>query len=333
MTHRIGVLGLHHDHVWGNLVELHRLPNTEIVCAADPFSELRDRFQNDFHAEAFEDYEAVLERDDLTAVYLFANNKACEELTIRACEKGLHCLVEKPMAATQKGAERMLAAAQDNQVRLMVNWPFAWWPQLRHAIDLANGGDIGQLWQVRYRAAHQGPVELGCSKYFCDWLYSESLNGAGALMDYCCYGAVLCEVLLGSPDSVSGVGLSTGLKPDLSLEDNAVLILKYPNALGLTEASWTQIGKITSYNTTLYGSEGTLHVEPDHGGKLWKATLDNEQGWVVDLPQSPDHLETASRHFISAIENPDLAIHPLCDAENACKAQTVLQRGIESISR
>ena len=31
-------------------------------------------------------------------------------------------------------------------------------------------------------------------------------------------------------------------KPDLTAEDNAVVVLSYPRALGLLEASWTQIG-------------------------------------------------------------------------------------------
>lgn len=329
MTHKIGILGLHHDHVWGNLEELKRTGRAEIVSAADPHPELRDRFAAEYGGQVFDDADELLANEELTAVYVFASNKVSETLAVKACEKGLHCLVEKPMAASLDGAKKMLAAAIDNDVRLMINWPFAWWPQLRHAIDLAASGEIGQLWEVRYRAAHQGPVELGCSSYFCEWLYDRDLNGAGALMDYCCYGAVLCQVLLGSPEAVRGMGLNTGLKPDLELEDNAVLILKYPKAMGLTEASWTQIGKLTSYSTTIYGSLGTLHVEPDHGGRVLMATSENEEGAVLDLPESPAHLETASAHFLAAIEDPNLEIYPLCDARNSCGAQAILQAGSE----
>lgn len=329
MTHKIGVLGLHHDHVWGNLEELQRTGKAEIVGAADPHCELLDKFQSQFGGQIFENYDDLLNHSDLTAVYIFASNKAGEDLTVKACEKGLHCLVEKPMAATLEGAEKMQTAAKENNVRLMINWPFLWWPQLRHAIDVANSGQIGKLWQVRYRAAHQGPVELGCSTFFCDWLYDKELNGAGAMMDYCCYGAVLCHVLLGSPDSVHGVGLNTGTKPDLTLEDNAVLILKYADALGVTEASWTQIGKLTAYNTTIYGTEGTLYIEPDHGGKVILATSENEDGSPMDVPEPAANLETASTHFLAAIEDPGLQLHPLCDPEHCCGAQAILHVGMD----
>ncbi|MDF1815445.1 MAG: Gfo/Idh/MocA family oxidoreductase [Verrucomicrobiales bacterium] len=327
MTHKIGVLGLHHDHVWGNLEELQRTGKAEIIGAADPWPELREKFQNQFGGTVFGNYDELLQNSDLTAVYIFANNKDSEELAVKACEKGLHCLVEKPMAATLDGARKMLEAAEQNKVRLMINWPFMWWPQLRHAIELADSGRIGKLWEVRYRAAHQGPVELGCSPYFCEWLYDRERNGAGAMMDYCCYGAVLCQVLLGSPESVHGVGLNTGTKPDLKLEDNAVLILQYPNALGVTEASWTQIGKLTAYNTTIYGTEGTLYIEPDYQGRVLLATIEDYEGSALEIPPSPAHLDTASTHFLAAIEDPNLELHPLCDAKNCCDAQAILEVG------
>ena len=145
MNHRIGVLGLHHDHVWGNLEELQRTGRAELVGAADPYGELREKYQGQFPGAVYDRYEDLLEKEDLTAVYIFADNKASEDLAVAAARRGLHCLVEKPMAATLQGAKEMLSASLDNNVRLIINWPFAWWPQLRHAIKVAGSGEIGQL--------------------------------------------------------------------------------------------------------------------------------------------------------------------------------------------
>ncbi|MEM1443622.1 MAG: Gfo/Idh/MocA family oxidoreductase, partial [Verrucomicrobiota bacterium] len=223
---RIATLGLHHDHVWSNLQQLQETGQAELVAAADTDEELLAKYSAEFPGKTYSSYEELLESESLDAVYIFASNRLSEDLTVMACQRGLHCLVEKPMASTLAGAEKMVRAAEAAGVRLMINWPFTWWPQLRHGIAMAQAGELGQLWQVKYRAAHQGPVELGCSPQFCEWLYDEELNGAGALMDYCCYGALLAEILLGKPESVSGTKVSTGLKPDLSLEDNAILVLK-----------------------------------------------------------------------------------------------------------
>ncbi len=330
--HRVIVLGLHHDHVWSNLEELAATGRAELVGAADADAELRERYRARFPGETCASDDKLLAREGLDAAYVFASNRLSEDLVVKACERGLHCLVEKPMAATLAGAERMLAAARANGVRLMVNWPFAWWPQLRHGICMAQSGELGRVWQVRYRAAHQGPVELGCSRQFCEWLYDARLNGAGALMDYCCYGAVLADVVLGLPESVTGVRVSTGLKPDLSLEDNAILVLKYPHALATTEASWTQIGHLTSYSTTIYGSTGTVHIEPGPGGRILHATAEHPEGVALEVPPQPAHLANASVHFLAAIEDPGFAIHPLCEAGHGRNAQWILEEGLRSSS-
>lgn len=328
--HRIITLGLHHDHVWSNLEELAATGRAELVGAADADAELLAKYRDRFPGETTASYEELLSRGGITAAYVFGSNRLSEDLVVKACERGLHCLVEKPMAATLAGAERMHAAAKANGVRLMVNWPFTWWPQLRHGIYMAQVGELGQLWQVRYRAAHQGPVELGCSRQFCEWLYDAELNGAGALMDYCCYGAVLADVLLGQPESVSGLRVSTGLKPDLALEDNAVLLLKYPHALATTEASWTQIGHLTSYSTTIYGSTGTVHIEPGHEGRILHANAEHPDGIALQVPVQPEHLRNASTHFLAAIDDPAMEIHPLCDADHGLNAQRILEKGIQA---
>lgn len=331
MKHRIAVLGLHHDHVWSNVEELLRTDRAELVAAADPYPELRDRHAAELPGRLYEDPAELLDQEkDLDAVYVFASNRLSEDLVVAACERGLPCLVEKPMASTFSGAERMKQAADEAGVRLMVNWPFAWWPQLRHALDLAREGDIGQVWQVRYRSAHQGPKELGCSGPFCEWLYDEERNGGGALMDYGCYGALLAQVLLGRPQQVHGTRIRTGLKPDLDLEDNAVLLCQYPEALAIAEASWTQQDTRTAYTTTIYGSKGTLEVEPDRSGRLFRADLGTPEGVEMDVPASAPHLETASLHFLAALEDPELELHPLCDPGMALGAQWILERGKEA---
>jgi len=44
-TLRIGVAGLHHDHVWGVLHGAFQNPAVRLVAAADPYPALRERFE------------------------------------------------------------------------------------------------------------------------------------------------------------------------------------------------------------------------------------------------------------------------------------------------
>lgn len=326
---RVGVLGMTHDHVWGNVRDLNASALGTLVAAADPNEELRDKIKHEYGCpEVFSSYEEMLDSVALDAVYIFGDNLTGAELAIMAAEYGLHILIEKPMASTLDGANHMLAAARRAGVSLMVNWPFAWWPQLQHAFTLVADGAIGQLFQTKYRSAHAGPKELGCTPYFYNWLHDADLNGAGAYMDYCCYGAALARAFLGQPSRVTGT-IGHCLKDYITLDDNAVLVMQWPRAIAVSEASWTQIGHLTSYHAAIYGSEGTLVIEPGSTGRLLLANAAHDNGIVIDVPALPDDQQNASAYFLSRISQ-GLPIDGLCSAEVGRDAQEILEAGLIS---
>src|SRR5881397_2859698 len=110
---RVGVLGLNHDHVWGNLAALNDNELGQAVAAADPDPRLRERLAREHGGvKALDTYDALLERADLDAVMVFADNRASVELAIRALGRGVPVMIEKPMAADLAGAEALLAAAR-----------------------------------------------------------------------------------------------------------------------------------------------------------------------------------------------------------------------------
>jgi predicted dehydrogenase len=325
---RLGVLGLTHDHVWGNLEELARLSGVRLVGAADPHRPLLRRVREQFGCAVWPDAAALLRAKPLDAVLIFAENALHPELTMLAARHGLHALVEKPMAADLAGARRMLAAAGRAGTRLMINWPIAWWPQLQTAFAVIAAGKIGRVWQVKYRAAHAGPRAVGCSKWFCDWLYDPARNGAGALVDYCCYGAALSCALLGPPRKVSGFARRLGAR-NIGVEDNALLVMEHPGALSLAEASWTQVGDLTSYVTMIYGTEGTLVIEPPPGNRLLLATKEAPAGVELKLHRQPAYLRGACAHFVHALRT-GADFFPLCRAEVALQAQAALESGLRA---
>ena len=327
-TYRIGVLGLTHDHVWGNLTSLLAADNGELVAAADPNPPLREKIAGLYGCHTYADHQEMLDREQLDAVYVYSDNATGAELAALAAERGLHAMIEKPMAADLAGADRMLAAAGASGVRLMVNWPFAWWPQLQKAVEIAQSGELGELWQVKYRAAHAGPREMGCSEFFCAWLYDAKLNGAGALMDYCCYGAILARALLGVPESVIGVA-GRFCKTDIDVEDNAMIVMRYPKGMATAEASWTQVDKLTGYTTVIYGSEATLMIEPRAGGRLWRADAKTPEGVVLDVPPPPPHRANSAAHFLWGVETGGELL-PLCRPDYCRDAQEALEAGLIS---
>ena len=50
------------------------------------------------------------------------------------------------------------------------------------------------------------------------------------------------------------------VKEYVLVDDNAVIVMQWPRAIAIAEASWSQIGHLTSYVTAIYGTEGTLLI-------------------------------------------------------------------------
>lgn len=328
---RVGILGLTHDHIWGNLNQLNESSRGHLVAAADPNEELLVKIRNEYGCpDTFRSAEEMLRKTELDAVYVYADNATGAELAVKAASAGLHVMVEKPMASTLAGAVSMLAAARSGGVLLMVNWPFAWWPGLQKAMAMVEDGAIGRLTGTKYRSAHAGPKELGCTPYFYSWLHDPQLNGAGALMDYCCYGCALARHLLGVPSRVQGVAGHLN-KDYVIVDDNAVIVMQWPRSMAIAEGSWVQIGHLTSYVAVLYGTEGTIVIERG-GGRVVLANEEHEDGIAVDVSQPPEFMQNATEYFLSRIAE-GLPVEGLCSAEVGRDTQEILEAGLLSAAR
>ncbi len=257
MAFKLAVAGLTHGHVWGLLEQWAAQPEVELTAVADA-TPLLERARNHFQ-RAYADWRAMLESEQPDIVLACADNRTSAAIAIEAMQCGAHVMVEKPMAADLTDAEQMLATARATDRLLMINWPTRWNPAIQTLLERAKRGDFGAIFEFRFRAGHAGPREIGCDPYFVSWLYDEHLNGAGALADFACYGAVMSAYLLGEPEQT--VGARGSLTKDYPIsDDNAVVIARYPKAIAVIEATWSQIGSDGGPNPIVYGTEATAGV-------------------------------------------------------------------------
>ena len=323
---KVAVLGMAHDHLWTNLRQLAALDDAELVAGAGENADLRHQFVEKTGCRAvYEDYVTLLDKEKPDAVFGFSATAHHASIVELCAERGIHVMVEKPMAATLEQADRMLTAAQKAGTVLMVNWPTAWNRGLRTAYRLVQEGRIGQLWQLLWRGGHCGPDELGCSEHFCEFLFDKHLNGAGAFNDYGGYGASMCALFLGRPNQVVGMA-GRLLKTHLPVDDNGMMMLRYPQAMCRLEMTWTEaVPYKPPHDVMLYGTEGTVIA----GSEVTLYTRGKKEGEVVAPDALPKGQNNGPEHFVESIR---LGKDPqfLTSASLSHKAQEIMEAGLIS---
>ena len=318
-----------HDHVWGELQAWKALPNVELVAAGDVNEELRRKIVDEFNvAEIYESWQAMLEDqgERLDIIQVAAENSVHADIVADAAGLGIHAVVEKPMAATLAQARRMITAAASAGTRLMINWPIAWRPAFQEMERRIFAGEIGDVRYFKYRSAHNGPREIGCSPYFVDWLYDAEKNGAGALMDYCGYGAVQCARYLGLPDRVTGLRAVLAKEYPLA-DDNATILMQYPHAFGVAEGCWTQPTDYITLNPIAYGSEGALGIDLPTGNLVLLRPGASPETIVPPAVEAPRR--SGPEYFLHCLET-GAPFEGVVSPEVSLISQEILEAGLRA---
>jgi predicted dehydrogenase len=321
-TYRLGVAAMVHDHVWGELKHWAKLPNVEIVAAGDVNQDLRDRIKAEYNVpRLYNSWQEMVENEQLDIVQAAAENNQGADIVEACAAKGIHVISEKPMAATLDQANRMVAAAERAGIRLMINWPTAWNAAIQEMERRVVGGEIGRLFYFKQRSAHNGPKEIGCDPHFWTWLYDEEKNGAGALMDYCCYSADMCARFLGLPKQVTGFR-GVFVKDYPVPDDNAIILMKYDHAFGVAEACWTQTVGYATNNPVAYGTDGSIAIS----GNTLIIQRPGQEAETVEAPPTHAPRRSGPEYFIHCLET-GAPIEGFCSMEVSRNAQEILEAG------
>jgi predicted dehydrogenase len=303
---RLAVVGLDHDHVWGILATIAREPNAELVAVADPHPELieRAKAQAPAGAKFFADYVQMLDAVKPEAVIVTTANHLHLAILRECAQRKIHYFTEKPMAATGADAREMERLAREAGIKLMVNYWNAWAAPTQDAYARLKAGDLGPVQKMIVQFGHEGPKEIGVSKYFGDWLYDPIKNGAGALMDFGCYGANWALSVKGRPTRVYATSLKLKSEQRNLVEDDAVVLLEYPDATAILMPSWDwPYGK---GQAEIFGPKGSFLVMGD--GLLFQpahteATAANPQGRRIKTQPLPPEKRNGIAYFLHCIGN------------------------------
>src|SRR5436190_20432980 len=185
---RFGIAGMTSDHVWGMGDGLAALPEVELMAGAETYAELRERAPQQWGLQrSYPDFDKMLAAEELDAILVCTDNAAKADVVEAAARRKVHVYQDKPMAATLAQADRILHAAEESGITLMVAYHSAFNPTYDQVKQLLQAGAVGNVYLARGVTGHGGPVEFGCSKYFCEWLFDKQRNGGGTFVDEACY--------------------------------------------------------------------------------------------------------------------------------------------------
>ena len=255
---KLAIIGLDHDHVWGLLKDLAGEPNAELVAIADDHQPLVDQAKTKVPSTVkfFSDYVKMLDETKPDGVIVTTENDRHLQIMRECANRHVHYSTEKPMATTAADAREMERLANQAGIKVMVNYWNAWVAPTHALYHRVHDGELGPIQRIIVQYGHQGPKEIGVSKYFADWLYDPVKNGGGAIMDFGCYGAEWAVWLKGRPALVSAVTQKLKVNQHNAVDDDATIVLDYPDGTAIIEASWDwpyNMGQVQ-----VFGPKGSL---------------------------------------------------------------------------
>jgi predicted dehydrogenase len=297
---KVGIVG------GGGIAQVAHLPvlkkmrgvEVQAICDTDlpKARALADRFGV---KDAFDDIEELLRYETLDAVVVCSPTHLHEAHIQAALSANLHVLVEKPLAMSATGAQRILRAVEKHNRVVMVGMNHRYRPDVQIVRSFVQSGELGTIESVRgsWHVFRPGRAQLG-------WRQRRDQAGGGAMLDL---GLSILDLGLWLGGSSAPARVSACLDPagkDRSVEQSGSALVVCQNGMSIfVDVTWRHLGEGERFGVGLRGSKGTAGINPLN---VWKEL----HGVAVDISPtgsvSRENAFTASyraewAHFQAAI--------------------------------
>lgn len=267
------------------------LPESEFVAACDVDLQRATSFATRFGVKPYNDVPRMLDECAVRALCIATPHPLHAGPAIEAARAGVHVLVEKPLAASLNDCDRMLAAAQENGIKLGVISQRRWYEPVRRMKAAIDAGKIGRpVLGVFMMYSWRDP-----SYYQSDpWRGRWDTEGGGVLVNQSPHMIDLLQWLM-DDEVVEVSGYWANLNhPSVAVEDSSVAILRFRNGgLGSIVASLSQKPGIYT-KVHIHGSNGaSVGVETDRGATFIAGVSTISEPPLNDLwtvPGEEEHL-------------------------------------------
>ena len=214
------------------------------------------KFAQEYGAQAYDDFEQAVARDDVDGVYIATPHTSHLTYALKAMQCGKPVLCEKPVGVCVKDVQAVRAGAVQNDVYFAeAMWTWFCEPA-RKVKEWIDAGEIGEVKSIEIFHAFPGLL-----KSKTDRVLNPDTAG-GALLDIGIYPITYCYNLLGYPEKIECQGI---LKNGIDISENITLV--YPHAVCKLQTSFSVLKECC----VIEGSEGSIELGFFH--MAHKATL------------------------------------------------------------
>jgi predicted dehydrogenase len=286
----------------------------------------------------YNDFEDALNKTKPDAVCISTYPDTHESYAIKSMEKGCHVFIEKPLADSVEGAERVQQAAKKYMKKLVVGYILRHHPSWERFVQLSH--ELGKPLVMRMNLNQQSHGYM--------WTVHRNLMKSLSPIVDCGvhYIDVMCQMTRSKPVQVNAIGARLTEEIPAGNYNYGQLQIRFEDgSVGWYEAGWgPMISETAFFVKDVVGPKGCVSiVAKDAGGKgksdsieahtkteslrVHYADLDKSDQFVkpdtwINLEDEPDHQELCNREqrfFLKAIkEDVDLTDH-VEDAVNSLR--------------
>ena len=137
----VGMGGISHSHTAGWA----QVPDAKIVCVCDIRREKADEAAAATGGKAWYDLDEMLDNETIDILDICMPTYMHADVSVKALDRGIHVLTEKPISLKREDVARVYAAAQRNHKNFMVAQVLRFWKEyivLKDAIDTGRYGKL-----------------------------------------------------------------------------------------------------------------------------------------------------------------------------------------------
>lgn len=226
-------------------------PRTTLVWIADPDARRGEALAAKCSARYLPDYRDGLAGVDAVSICL--PHALLADAAVAAARAGVHVLVEKPMALTLEDADRVISAAKDAGVALMVGFVHRFRPESRRAVEMIASGDIGEPRFVTDRSSAGGLAGWP------GWVQDASAGG-GLVLYSGVHRIDRARWLLGR-DVASVYGSTAALLPGSDADSSYTVALTFAGGARAVLSNHFHAGDVPPrWETEIHGTDGMIRI-------------------------------------------------------------------------